>query len=186
MYFIALSIVAVLWQMCHRLDDVRAGRQSTPPKKILVSLLTCALPPNPLAWACPGHPRLRYAAATGKTWVAGTGPATGRLSLAELKRPRRSEQEERHQDQDDDDRQQRDLDEPGKPEPGAAVPFEFWVNRRHHRLVRPEIPTRDIAKPQREASAGRPHGTGFSAASSGAMAPATMTRLPSILSRPSA
>src|SRR5205085_3532566 len=64
-----------------------------------------------------------------------------------------SDQEERHQDQNDDDRQQRDFDEPGKPDPGPAMPFEFWVNRRHRRLARGERCARDIAEPQREASA---------------------------------
>jgi hypothetical protein len=47
-----------------------------------------------------------------------------------------SDQEKRHQDQNDDDGQQRDLDEPGKPDPGPAVPFQFWVNRCHRRLAR--------------------------------------------------
>jgi hypothetical protein len=41
------------------------------------------------------------------------------------------QQEERHPAQSDDDHQQRDFDEPGKPDPGSAMPFEFRIDRRH-------------------------------------------------------
>src|SRR5438105_3503492 len=44
---------------------------------------------------------------------------------------RRSNQEDRHPGQDHDDHQQRDLDEPGKADPGPAMSFEFRIDRCH-------------------------------------------------------
>jgi hypothetical protein len=50
-------------------------------------------------------------------------------------RGRRSDQEDRHPGEDYNDYQDRNLDEPGKPDPGTAMPFEFRIYCRHIRLA---------------------------------------------------
>jgi hypothetical protein len=60
------------------------------------------------------------------------GEAGGVLSAPRFKR---SQQEDRHPSEDDDDHQDRNLDEPGEPDPGTAMPFEFWIYCRHIRLA---------------------------------------------------
>jgi hypothetical protein len=49
--------------------------------------------------------------------------------------PKRLDQENRHPDQDQHDHQQRNLDKPGEPDPGAAMPFIIRVDHCHVRLA---------------------------------------------------
>jgi hypothetical protein len=59
--------------------------------------------------------------------------------------PMGSDQEDRHPDQDQHDHQQRDFDEPGKPDPAAAMSFEFRIDYRHVRLAFFETAPRSTA-----------------------------------------
>jgi hypothetical protein len=56
-------------------------------------------------------------------------------ALAMTRERDRSEQEERHPGKGDDDHQDRNLDEPGEPDPATAMPFELWIHYRHFRLA---------------------------------------------------
>jgi hypothetical protein len=50
-----------------------------------------------------------------------------REKIADRRAAPPSDQEDRHPGEDDDDHQDRNLDEPGKPDPGAAMPLVFWI-----------------------------------------------------------